>query len=172
MRMQLLAWPRESKGLNRQQTKHTCSDQWRWRMPAVATPLKSSAVQRFRQLAGGAKDPSRDRPQRIFARRLHGRRLLGGEPPVCLAPLSAISACRTLRHVLKSGRHFNQSIGHHGDSRACSPTTRPPNSRACEVLPSTASAEGEPSLFGRFIGITPSSDSSSACMLIVRLLPA
>jgi hypothetical protein len=41
-----------------------------------------------------------------------------------------------------------------------------------EVLPSTASAEGKPSLFGRFIGITPSSDSSSACMLIVRLLPA
>ena len=50
--MQLLAWPRESKGLNRRQTKHTCSDQWRWRMPALATPLKSSAVQRFRQLSG------------------------------------------------------------------------------------------------------------------------
>jgi hypothetical protein len=41
-----------------------------------------------------------------------------------------------------------------------------------EVLPSTASAEGKPSLFGRFIGTTPSSDSSSACMPIVRLLPA
>ena len=41
-----------------------------------------------------------------------------------------------------------------------------------QVLPSTASAEGEPSLFGCFIGLIPSSDFSSACMLIVRLLPA
>ena len=38
-----------------------------------------------------------------------------------------------------------------------------------EVLPSTVSAEETPSLFDRFIGTTPSSDSSSACMLIVRL---
>jgi hypothetical protein len=41
-----------------------------------------------------------------------------------------------------------------------------------EVLPSTVSAEKTPLLFDRFIGTTPSSDSSSACMLIVRLLPA
>jgi hypothetical protein len=41
-----------------------------------------------------------------------------------------------------------------------------------EVLPSTASAEGEPSLFGCFIGTIPSSNFSSAFMLIVRLLPS
>ena len=41
-----------------------------------------------------------------------------------------------------------------------------------EGLSSTASAEGEPSLFGCFIGIIPSSDFSSAYMLIVRLLPS
>src|SRR5215831_7188714 len=39
-------------------------------------------------------------------------------------------------------------------------------------LSSTASAEGEPSLFGCFIGIIPSSDFSSAYMPIVRLLPS
>src|SRR5262249_18490639 len=39
-------------------------------------------------------------------------------------------------------------------------------------LPSTASAEGEPSLFGCFIGPIPSSDFSSAYMPIVRLLPS
>src|SRR5215510_6535122 len=38
-----------------------------------------------------------------------------------------------------------------------------------ESLSSTASAEGEPSLFGCFIGIIPSSDFSSAYMPIVRL---
>jgi hypothetical protein len=41
-----------------------------------------------------------------------------------------------------------------------------------EGLSSTASAEGEPSLFGCFIGPIPSSDFSSAFMLIVRLLPS
>ena len=41
-----------------------------------------------------------------------------------------------------------------------------------EVLPSAASAEGEPSLFGCFIGPIPSSDFSSAYMFIVRLLPS
>ena len=40
-----------------------------------------------------------------------------------------------------------------------------------EALPSTISARSEPPLFDRFIGTMPSSDSSSACMLIVRLLP-
>jgi hypothetical protein len=35
-----------------------------------------------------------------------------------------------------------------------------------EALPSTISARGEPPLFDRFIGTMPSSDSSSACMLI------
>ena len=41
-----------------------------------------------------------------------------------------------------------------------------------EVLPSTVSAEGKPSLFDRFSGTTTPSESSSACMLIVRLLPS
>ena len=41
-----------------------------------------------------------------------------------------------------------------------------------KVFPSTASAEGAPSLFGCFIGPIPSSDFSSACMLVVRLLPS
>lgn len=40
-----------------------------------------------------------------------------------------------------------------------------------EVLASTTSAEGKPSLFGRFSGTITPSDFSSACMLIVRLLP-
>ena len=38
------------------------------------------------------------------------------------------------------------------------------------VLPSTASAEGKPSLFGRFSGTITPSEFSSACMFIVRLL--
>src|SRR5664279_5436773 len=37
------------------------------------------------------------------------------------------------------------------------------------VLPSTASAEGKPSLFGRFSGTMTPSEFSSACMFIVRL---
>jgi hypothetical protein len=41
-----------------------------------------------------------------------------------------------------------------------------------EVLPSTASAEGKPSLFGRFSGTMTPSEFSPACMLIVRLLPS
>ena len=41
-----------------------------------------------------------------------------------------------------------------------------------EVLPSTASAEGKPSLFGRFSGTMTPSEFSSACMLIVRLSPS
>src|SRR5881396_892641 len=40
------------------------------------------------------------------------------------------------------------------------------------VLPSTASAEGKPSLFGRFSGTMTPSEFSSACMFIVRLLPS
>src|SRR6267143_1692491 len=40
------------------------------------------------------------------------------------------------------------------------------------VLPSTASAEGKPSLFGRFAGTMTPSEFSSACMFIVRLLPS
>ena len=48
----------------------------------------------------------------------------------------------------------------------------PPPFPLGEVLPSPVSAEETPSLFDRFIGTTPSSDSSSACMLIVRLLPS
>ena len=41
-----------------------------------------------------------------------------------------------------------------------------------EVLPSTASAEGKPSLFGHFSGTMTPSEFSSACMFIVRLLPS
>ena len=41
-----------------------------------------------------------------------------------------------------------------------------------KVFPSTASAEGAPSLFGCFIGTIPLSDFSSAFMLVVRLLPS
>ena len=40
------------------------------------------------------------------------------------------------------------------------------------VLPSTASVEGKPSLFGRFSGTMTPSEFSSACMFIVRLLPS
>ena len=38
------------------------------------------------------------------------------------------------------------------------------------ALPSSASAEGYPSLFGWFTGTTAQSDFSSACMSAVRLM--
>jgi hypothetical protein len=64
----------------------------------------------------------------------------------------------------------------HGDEsvRRVVPTQCPGRGRlvAGGVLPSTASAEGKPSLFGRFSGTMTPSEFSSACMFIVRLLPS
>ena len=65
----------------------------------------------------------------------------------------------------------------HGDEsvRRGAPAQCPGHGRLAAVpgvLPSTASAEGKPSLFGRFSGTMTPSEFSSACMFIVRLLPS
>jgi hypothetical protein len=65
----------------------------------------------------------------------------------------------------------------HGDEsvRRGLPALCPGRGRLAAVggaLPSPASAEGQPSLFGRFSGTMAPSEFSSACMFIVRLLPS